>query len=234
MSRRRPDTPLPFSKAADLEGDTGQLAPYVAQVLACPDALNGQHDIRRWEYAMALRAIDAWDLRGEHQGGAPLEICDVGGGGSNFWQLLAQLTSEDIVLVDPNTGQPPPGQVQWIHSRLEEFAAISRHSRFDFLTCISVIEHIPDAALRPFFRACQMLLKPGGLLILTTDYWDAEGPDVAHFHWMRERIYNAERVRKLLVGLRELGFRSFGEADWSFHGPQCYDYSVASIVVTKK
>jgi cyclopropane fatty-acyl-phospholipid synthase-like methyltransferase len=95
-----------------------------------------------------------------------------------------------------------------------------------------VIEHVEE--IRKFFRACHMLLKPGGLLFLTTDYWDAEGDDTAHFHWMRKRIYNAERMRKLQGDLRELGYASFGQADWAYHGPQVYDYAVCSTAMVKK
>lgn len=250
--------PLPYSKACDLQGDTTALAPFYNQLDSIPDVLANQHPIRRWEYAMTLRTIQGW-LDAEKAALAkatikacddvgypgavvesiervtPLSICDVGGGGSNFWKALIAHTSEDIVLVDPApTGTPgEPGQYLSIPGTIEQYAANTLPlGRFDILTCISVIEHVEQ--VRPFLRACHMLLKSGGLLALTTDYCDSEGPDIYHFHWMRKRIYNADLIRKLLVSAREVGFRSFGEADWSYPGAMVYDYSVASIALVKK
>lgn len=222
--------PLPLSKPADLTGDAAALAPFTAQVDAHPAALEGQHPIRRWEYAMALYAIQEWQ-RGVGKAG-PL-IADVGGAGSQFWQLLTAVTRERIVSIDP--ANVPTSAEAYTHpyvGTVEEYAVDNYHGQFDVLSCISVIEHVVD--LRPFFRACHMLLKPGGLLFLTTDYWDADGPDVAHFHWMRHRIYNAERIRRLVCTLRELGFASLGKANWNYPGNQLYDYSVASLAVTRK
>ena len=239
MSRRLASSQLPYSKVCNLPGDAEQLAPFSAMVDRYPDALAGQHAIRRWEYAMALRTIDGWvngPIVHPPYTGDPLQICDVGGAGSNFWQVLTGVTSEDIIVIDAALTTLPAGQVLGIQGTVEEVAAgsapIARHGQFDILTCISVIEHVEE--VRKFFRACHMLLKPGGLLFLTTDYWDAEGDDTAHFHWMRKRIYNDERMRTLLGGLRELGYASFGQADWAYHGPQVYDYAVCSAAMVKK
>lgn len=261
MSRRRHDSPLPYSKTCDLGGDTEQLLPFIEQVIKHSEVLAGQHAIRLWEYAMAVRTISGWEreLDAEITKGqaalsaafaghpnttitldrAPLQICDIGGAGSGFWQLLTDLTSETVHVVDPNI--PPAGTVPATHNNdrcqlhpvsVEAFASVTRAEAIDVLTSISVIEHVDQ--LTPFFRACLQLLKPGGLLFLTTDCWDSEGEDVAHFHWMRKRIYNAHRLLHLLGDLRELGFKSFGEADWAYHGNQLYDYSVCSIALIKK
>lgn len=245
MSRRLSTSLLPYTKLADLPGDQEQLQPYYDQIDALPEVLAGQHAIRRWEYGMALRTIGSWRIQDTCSRrpwvlGSPLDpiqICDIGGAGSNFWQVLRTLTPEDILLIDPavQVSIDPPAGRRIHQGTVEDFAATAPHDSFDVITCISVIEHLPDKQLRTFFRAVRMLLKPGGLLFLTTDCWDKDGPDVAHYHWMRARIWNPEELQeKLMDKLRELGYKSFGQADWAYHGHQLYDYSVASIAVTRK
>lgn len=243
MTRRRLDSPLPTSKLMS-PTDFDQLSHCTAVLDPIPDLLAGQHPIRRWEYAMALYAIGQWgiptSLEQPFRFADALTLHDVGGAGSNWWQALATLTPHPVVLVDPSI-PTPDGQPGIVHhatrievaGTVEQYAAGAPHDQADVLTAISVLEHVPTPHIRPFLRACRMLLKPGGLLVLTMDCWDAEGEDTAHFHWMRERIYNVGLLRKLRSDLRELGFTAYGETDWSYHGHQVYDYSIASLTVIK-
>lgn len=252
--RRRTDTPLAYSKVCNQEDLVRPLEPIADRIARNPAVLHGQHPVRAWEYAMALHTIDGWQSQqpvggGRRPGdpeagtqeaidaGSPLRILDVGGAGSGFWQLLIDYTSEDIEIVDPSatlSADSDRGQRQIHATTLEEYkrAVEGRMGSFDIITCISVIEHIE--LLPPFFRACYALLKPGGLFFGTTDYWNAEGPDVAHFHWMRKRIYNAGTMRRLLGDLREIGFYSFGASDWTYHGPAVHDYSVCSFAMLRR
>lgn len=241
------DVILPCSKVMDAPSDYLRLSDQLAVLGRYPDVLYGQHNCRKWEYAIALAAIQDWqDRTGQaylassppHPAVgsiAPLTISDVGGAGSYFWQVLASCTDTPILVVDPVLPVPVPVESpgrRIFPGSLQAYVDLQPAPPcVDILTCISVIEHV--AEVRPFLQAAHQLLKPGGLLVLTTDYWDAEGPDVAHFHWMRERIYNAESMRHLLQILRRVGFASFGAADWTYHGAQVYDYSVASLAVVK-
>lgn len=250
MTRRRAGE-LAYSKVCDLQGDAAGLADAYQLVDIFPEALQGQHPIRRWEYAMAIHTIADWHARraaalvtgrddaGNPESadlGEPLVIADVGGAGSNFWMVLRNATAKPVVLIDERYQGMATGAFHpdvWVAPcTVEDYAGSHAHGQFDVVTTISVIEHVKE--VRKFLRAIAMLLKPGGLLFLTTDYWEAEGPDTAHFHWMRERIYNADRMRKLLADCRELGFRSFGEADWSWNGPQVHDYSMCSAALVRK
>lgn len=229
---------LPFSKTcAVVDFNTPAFARHAEQADARPQLLAGQHPIRRWEYTMAHYVLSEWQdlLQQEGRLDPPLRIADVGSAGSNFWHLLLDFTSADIELIDPAyAGHDVVGQVRVTPTDLVSFAANDRHGALDVLTAISVIEHIEQPDVRRFARAAAMLLKPGGLLFLTTDCWDADGPDCAHFHWMRKRIYNAESLRKLQVMLREVGFQSFGATDWTYHGHQVHNYSVASIAMRRR
>lgn len=229
---------FPYSKVCNLAADTLQLTSYMAAIDQVPIVMVDQNPIRKWEYAMALRAIHGW--RNDHAPDGPLHVCDVGGAQSGFWQVLAPLSPDKyIVIVDPAA---PHGHVNAVPGAkhiiypcgIEEYATPvpERRNSFDVLTVISVIEHVEQ--VKHFFRACHTILRPGGLLFFTADYWDAEGPDTAHFHWMRQRIYNDSRIKKLLADLRDLGFQSFGHADWSYHGNQVYDYSIVGVAMVKK
>jgi SAM-dependent methyltransferase len=67
----------------------------------------------------------------------------------------------------------------------------------DVITCLSVIEH--GVPLQAFFREASRILKPGGLLIVSTDYYpspiDTGG---ARAFDAPIRIFNAENVRSAL------------------------------------
>lgn len=236
MSTPRKELPFPLSKCMNSE-DILVLEEERRTILSY-DAMVGQHEARWWEYSMAHRAIQEWDHTDGFLGGgrpAPLLLADVGGAGSRFAHSLVAQTSEDILLIDPHTGPEvieECGRLAPVPLTVEQYAATAVHGQLDCLTAISVIEHVEN--YRPFLRACHMLLKPGGLLFLTTDCWNKEGPDVAHFHWMRKRIYNPESLGKLAMSCRELGFKSFGRTDWTYHGDTVYDYAFASLAMVKR
>jgi hypothetical protein len=230
-----PDFPL--SKTLD-PADFGELEGEL-KVIDAYDAAKGQHPMRRWEYAMAHRAVTEWRAwRAPTRFDPPEEdlplIGDVGGAGSRFPFTLRTCSScvwiIDAAVTPPM--DPPDERLQPAKFTVEEFAAYASHNQFDVLTAISVLEHVQE--ISPFLRACHMLLKPGGLLFLTMDYWDKADPDTAHFHWMRERIYNPDSLRQLKIRLREIGFRSFGRSDGDYHGDTVYDYSFCSLAMVRR
>ena len=229
----------------DMPKDAGRFSPFVNDLLApgrYPDLLEGQHEARAWEYGMALEAILQWG-NAEHPRAhsGPLEILDAGSASSNLWQALIAFTSEDIIRVDPNfsAGAEKYGQQVQHGCALHEYRKIrGEGASVDVLLAISVIEHIPDHQLLPFFQAAYDLLRPGGLFFLTTDYWNdphGDGKDRAHFHWMRERIYTPAALIAQGVQLSKIGFVTFGDTahiqPWP--GPQLYDYAMASVACTK-
>ncbi len=56
-------------------------------------------------------------------------------------------------------------EVDYQHSSAEDFAA--RHpDRFDVVTCMEMLEHVPDPAA--IVHACARLVKPGGQVFLST------------------------------------------------------------------
>lgn len=233
--------PFPLSKFMDPVADSAVLAPEI-RIVEAARATEGQHELRWWEYAMAHRAIQEWqDTRyldwvqepaPDKPPLDPLRCCDVGGAGSRFCRSLLDVAQE-IDVIDPNmAGEAFGTAINVFANTLEEYGSWAAPMQFDVLTALSVLEHVEEVP--GFLRACHLLLKPGGLFFLTVDAWNCDGPDTAHFHWMRKRIYNASSIRNLLGLAREIGFRSFGGSDWTYGGNFVYDYTFASIALTRK
>jgi SAM-dependent methyltransferase len=211
--------------------------------LVTEETLRGQHPIRAWEYSQALWALEEWDSQQQHQLTHRDEdyrswlIADVGGAGSNFWKCLHQHTRRPIYRIDPDhEWERPEDASRVFRQTLSQFwSEPPGHAKqmFDAVFCISVIEHVP--AVMEFERDLVALVRPGGLLVLTTDAAPSY-PDVYHFHWMRKRIYvpdgliAMEKYFGTLYGLEPLTPVS----SWTWEGPTLYDYTVASAAFVKK
>lgn len=104
--------------------------------------------------------------------------------------------------------------------------------QFDTVFCISVLEHVSDE--EQFIADLASIVRLHGRLFLTVDYWDRpeDIPDTAHFHWMRRRIYCPSSFQRILARLIECGLLPLWP-DPTWHGPQVYDYSFASLALTR-
>ena len=204
---------IPLTKTLHAE-DYLILEPELRVVDTHFEAASPQHPQRRWEYAMALRAVSVW-------GGDGRRTMDVGGAGSPLYLMLEERDFHTVI-VDPK-----------VSHALQ--AAAEAKLTADFVTCISTIEHVED--FFPFLDGLAQVTKPGGVLFLTVDIWDPpveSTRDTAHFHWMRERIFTPKTWRMTAEQLKTKGFRFLGEQDWEYHGNQVYNYSFASIALIKK
>jgi 2-polyprenyl-3-methyl-5-hydroxy-6-metoxy-1,4-benzoquinol methylase len=68
---------------------------------------------------------------------------------------------------------------------------------FDAVTCLSVIEHGVD--VKAYFKEASRILKPGGLLITSADYWK-EGVDASELtaHGTLAKVFAASEIMELL------------------------------------
>ncbi len=83
---------------------------------------------------------------------------------------------------------------------------------FDAIACLSVIEHGVD--LDAYLREARRLLRPGGILVTSTDYW-ADGVDTTgrEAYGGPVRVFDRSSIEAMLESARTKGFRTDGEVD---------------------
>ena len=103
---------------------------------------------------------------------AGLTLLDVGCGGGLIAEPLARLgasvtgiepTEENIGAARRHAGESNLA-IDYRATSAEELAESGR--QFDIVTCLEVVEHVPDPAA--FVGVCASLVRPGGLLVLST------------------------------------------------------------------
>ncbi len=181
------------------------------------------HPGKRWEYPWAL----------ERAGLIPGErVLDAGCGRSVFPLYLAALgvraTALDLDL-DPRLGEPLDLPVGWVPGDLT--AMPLPDGAFDAVFCISVIEHLPEACIPVAMSELRRVLRPGGRLLLTTDFYDdataelwCEGPDRRfRVDW---GVFDESRLSRFI--LEAPGFRVDGavdlRVDWPAVKPRMRQY----------
>lgn len=200
-------------------------------------AATPQHPQRRWEYAMALRAATVWmALRGR-----PItHALDVGGAGSPFALMLDAWGAHAVTTIDPLAAEQAEQPVFMAMPTYRVVAtSLSQYVRLKpppvpAVFCISVLEHVED--VMRFCNDLAAMVAPGGLLFLTVDYCDALEvcpKDRYELHWMRERIFTARSLANVSAEFFWNQFQLLGAADFTWHGPQVYDYTFASLAFVK-
>lgn len=196
--------------------DFTKFEPEDLNLIADLGLLDGQHPMRAWEYAIVLEALRRWGGSSLMAGEAAL---DVGGAGSMLWKALTARGLRPQVL-DPAV--PPNVPLEGYRGR-----------PVPVVTCISVLEHVPD--LDDFLRRLAGIVVPGGLLVLTTDYHTrGDLGDRFHFHWMRRRIFGPFQIGAVSELLAREGFMLLGgglDLEWE---PTVYDYGFFSLVLVKE
>lgn len=120
------------------------------------------HYCRHWEYACAILYSG---IR------AGMKVLDVGGAGSLLPYYLAsagcQVCATDVQEIGANDRLAELFQVELTYNVQDVQSLSYEDNSFDIVTCISVIEHVPDDATA--MKEMARVLKKGGVLALSTD-----------------------------------------------------------------
>jgi len=113
-------------------------------------------------------------------------------------------------LVGINLGFTDParrGPIRYLHGDITKSDFPDGH--FDAVTCMSVIEH--GVPLEGYFREMYRILKPGGLLITSTDYFptaiDTHGQSA---HGAPIKVFTRSEMEDMLRLATEIGFELTG------------------------
>lgn len=218
--------------------------PEYRRVLAEMDDLVAREDIsylhlsKRWEYPWALER------------GAPTSrecILDAGCGASIFPIYLATQGLDVFALdLDPplRLAEAHGVAVNYVRGDLTELPFANES--FDQIYCISVIEHLPRSRIPLAMAEFRRVLRTGGQLLLTTDYY--EDADAEMWYEDSERRFRVdwnvfdERLLSEFVlnvpGLCVEGALDL-QADWETLRPQMqrfhgYPYTAVGVALVKE
>ena len=213
-------------------GDYVELTPemdVVEKVIRIVGLDPAQHRHRRWEYALALHAVNQRFGTLTTDKGV-LQVGDFGCAIGLLAPIMVWL-GHDVHMYEPwawgnqeeqclgqcsiaQNGSSSPGKFTICHRDLSHLEAEDK-GRFDVSFCISTMEHVPNEteAMNDLFDS----VAPGGITFLTMDF----GPDETD-HYMsasvRARIYCPQKMQHLVELGQAQGFELLGgESDWSWH-----------------
>jgi 2-polyprenyl-6-hydroxyphenyl methylase/3-demethylubiquinone-9 3-methyltransferase len=104
---------------------------------------------------------------------AEKQVLDIGCGGGILAEAMAHHGSK-VTAIDKAEASLSVAKLHLLESKLdisyidstaEEFAA-DKPEQFDVVTCLEMLEHVPDPA--SVVAACQRMVKPGGLVFFST------------------------------------------------------------------
>ena len=103
----------------------------------------------------------------------PERILDLGCGGGILTESLYVLGNEvvgidmakNVVQVAQDHAAEKNLKIQYLNESAEQHAE-NPSNQYDLIVCMECLEHVPD--ISSIFKACHILLKPEGLLILST------------------------------------------------------------------
>ncbi len=141
-------------------------------------------------------------------------ILDIGAFCSEIICILHELGYKNLHGIDLNDKlqlMPHAGEINYVNGNF--LNAPFDDGFFDAITAISVIEHGFDCS--KILTEMSRLLKPGGLFILSMDYWDKKidtrGIKAFGMDWC---VFSKEEVKSLIDEAQKCGFEPVGKLDF--------------------
>lgn len=162
-------------------------------------------DEKNWDHLAAVFAI---------LGSASTSACVLDAGAEFYSNVLPALFSygyRNLYGINLSfRGEARRGPILYLHGDITQTSFSDNF--FEAVTCMSVIEH--GVPVGKYFREMYRVLKPGGLLITSTDYYptaiDTKGKMA---HGAAIKIFTKQEIQEILRLAGEIGFESTGEVD---------------------
>lgn len=191
---------------------------------------------RRWEYVAAIMFSEILTDAHDHRGN--IKVCDAGSGSRSAFTHYLGHSGFNVDAFDINVSGTVNlengAEIKYRNMSLINIGFPSQH--FDYVFCMSAIEHvnappkfsIPELAFdtgdtTAMLELCR-ILKPGGILVVTTDYAKTyvppPGPVKSGKRNGCHRVYNWDAILDRLINpaVREHQMRIWGgfesECDW--------------------
>lgn len=211
-----------------------------------------QHEHRKWEYAMVVRAVQVWLAQdGKSKRKAPLQVGDFGCGVGltpsimlhhgcdvSMYEVWAHDQGEKFQLEacasTKEHSENAIGLYRMLHRPIGGLV-LEDYGRYDISLCISTLEHIPDP-VRAFKDLCRTV-TPGGLLFVTTDFADKEEDRFSHWTLRAGKMFTWQTYQELMAAGQEEGFRLLDCASdwiWNENCRLVYDYGFASLAMVRE
>jgi len=186
----------------------------VEQIMSKLTDYRYEHEHRKWEYGLALKAILDTESK---------TVLDVGGAGSVLSPLLSYYGC-DVTQLDPEFGKEEVisqnkilgADIKFISG---DFSTVELE-KFDAVVSISTIEHVHDDTT--FFK--NLVEHADKTIFMTMDFF----PTCKKFSKDHIRTYNKERIYEFYKIAEEFGFRPV-YSDYDYRGNFVYDYTFASL-----
>ena len=157
-----------------------------------------------------------WDIYQKHGGGdlQRAEVLDFGCGAGRMVRFLGQMKSVKAHAIDIN-----PDLVKWCQKNLSAVTTAQNSeappmpfpdAKFDMVYSMSIFTHLPEDNTQAWLNDIARVLKPGGLLILTTHGYPAL--DIIRNSAIHQKMFDvtADRTDELIAQLKREHFIHLG------------------------
>jgi 2-polyprenyl-3-methyl-5-hydroxy-6-metoxy-1,4-benzoquinol methylase len=245
--------PSRVMRMSDYDNLKDELA-YVDKIAELSGGWNAvQHPHRRWEYALMLQVAKQWaqaKMRVPKNCTEAIKVADVGGGIGETSRLMLSYDC-DVTMYEPwvygDETDKFMGQIATLRKNLSsELKTVRMCNRplcnldqddknaYDAVFCISTLEHI--GAYQLAFHELLQMVKPGGLVFLTTDYAEDEVDHYANANLRAGIMFNEQTYQRLAAYGEQNGFVLVGgksEWKWSEDCRLVNDSGFASLAMVR-